>query len=480
MIGLSDVVVSFWELYTGRPLWLWPAADRRTIHTGCIVPPGGAVMSKKKKVRVALRKNRTKPPRGNDLTEQFKEDAGAVGDVSSGERVRAKGDLSRHRTIIQQEEQTATMPEAEADTLPGRVLRVHGLYSFVELDDGRVVRCTVRRLLKSLSTDERSVVTTGDKVRVTEDRGQRTEDRGQRTEDRGQRAEDRGQRTEDREQKTESERDADEHSPSSVPGLLASEPGLLAADFCPPSSVSEGVIERVEPRRGVLTRGSRRREHVIVANVDQLAIVLSLVQPDLKPHLIDRYLALAEKGELSPILCLNKADLADPVELQSLVGAYSQLGIPTVLTSARTGAGIPRLRELMAGRATVFSGQSGVGKSSLLNAIQPDLALRVNTISDNTQKGQHTTTNSTLIRLATGGWVVDTPGVRQLQLWDTAAAEVWEYFRDFRPFAARCGFPDCSHTHEGNCAVRDAVARKHIADRRYQSYLGLFNGVEEE
>ena len=406
-------------------------------------------MSKKKKVRVALRKNRTKPPRGNDLTEQFKEDAGAVGDVSSGERVRAKGDLSRHRTIIQQEEQTATMPEAEADTLPGRVLRVHGLYSFVELDDGRVVRCTVRRLLKSLSTDERSVVTTGDKVRVSVALSPPPLAGG----------------------------GIALPTPSPLTPLPPGEGGTSKDNIPMPE---EGVIERVEPRRGVLTRGSRRREHVIVANVDQLAIVLSLVQPDLKPHLIDRYLALAEKGELSPILCLNKADLADPVELQSLVGAYSQLGIPTVLTSARTGAGIPRLRELMAGRATVFSGQSGVGKSSLLNAIQPDLALRVNTISDNTQKGQHTTTNSTLIRLATGGWVVDTPGVRQLQLWDTAAAEVWEYFRDFRPFAARCGFPDCSHTHEGNCAVRDAVARKHIADRRYQSYLGLFNGVEEE
>ncbi len=387
-------------------------------------------MSKKKKVRVALRKNRTKPPRGNDLTEQFKEDAGAVGDVSSGERVRAKGNLSRHRTIIQQEEQVATMPEAEAGTVAGRVLRVHGLYSFVELVDGTEVRCTVRRLLKSLSTDERSVVTTGDKVRVSV---------------------------------------AARVPPSPLAPLPPGEGGT-----------NEGVIERVEPRRGVLTRGSRRREHVIVANVDQLVIVMSLVQPDLKPNLIDRYLALAEKGELSPILCLNKADLADPVALQSLVGAYSQLGIPTLLTSARTGLGIPRLRELLADRATVFSGQSGVGKSSLLNAIQPNLALRVKEISENTQKGQHTTTNSTLIRLATGGWVVDTPGVRQLQLWDTAAAEVWEYFRDFRPFVSRCGFPDCSHTHETNCGVRDAVARKLIADRRYQSYLGLFNGVEEE
>ena len=410
-------------------------------------------MSKKKKVRVALRKNRTKPPRGNDLTEQFKQDAGAVGDVSSGERVRAKGNLSRHRTIMQENATGTAMPAAEAGTVAGRVLRVHGLYSFVELADGQVVRCTVRRLLKSLSTDERSVVTTGDLVQVTLDRGREAGGRRQ---------------------------EAGSGEPK--PGREE----VTSDDSCPlsPDSsqtpVQEGVIQRVEPRRGVLTRGSRRREHVIVANVDQLVIVLSLVQPDLKPNLIDRYLALAEKGELAPILCLNKADLADPVELQSLVGGYSQLGVPTLLTSARTGVGIPRLRELLGGRATVFSGQSGVGKSSLLNAIQPDLALRVKEVSENTQKGQHTTTNSSLIRLATGGWVADTPGVRQLQLWDTAAAEVWEYFRDFRPFAPACGFPDCSHTHEGNCAVRAAVARKLIADRRYQSYLGLFNGVEED
>lgn len=409
-------------------------------------------MSKKKKVRVALRKNRTKPPRGNDLTEQFKDDAGAVGDIASGERVRAKGNLSRHRTIIQQEEQAANMPAAEAGTVPGRVVRVHGLYSFVELADGTEVRCTVRRLLKSLSTDERSVVTTGDLVQVScEQWPVAREDTGK-------------------------NREQEEKEGSSL-----SDSSSLATDHRPLATVvPEGVIERVEPRRGVLTRGSRRREHVIVANVDQLVIVMSLVQPDLKPHLIDRYLALAEKGELSPILCLNKADLADPVELQPMVGAYSQLGIPTVLTSARTGLGIDRLRELLRDRATVFSGQSGVGKSSLLNAVQPELALRVKEISENTQKGQHTTTNSTLIRLATGGWVVDTPGVRQLQMWDTAAADVWQYFRDFRPFAARCGFPDCSHTHETNCAVRAAVARNRIAARRYQSYLGLFHGVEEE
>jgi ribosome biogenesis GTPase len=239
------------------------------------------------------------------------------------------------------------------------------------------------------------------------------------------------------------------------------------------------MIERVEPRHGVLTRASRRPEHVLVANVDQLVIVMSLVEPDLMPHLIDRYTAAALAGGLAPVLCLNKVDLADPVALQPLVGAYSQLGVPTVLTSARTGYGIGRLRELLRGRATVFSGQSGVGKSSLLNAVQPDLALRVKSVSEVTQKGQHTTTTAELIKLEFGGWVVDTPGVRQLQLWAVRPEEVEGFFPEFRPFVPLCPFPDCTHTHEADCAVKAAVARRLIPDRRYHSYLGLFHGLDE-
>src|SRR5262249_53631976 len=148
-------------------------------------------------------------------------------------------------------------------------------------------------------------------------------------------------------------------------------------------------------------------------------IVLSLVEPELKPHLIDRYIALAEQGGLVPIICLNKADLVPAEPLQPLIGEYSQLGIGVLLTSAVTGQGVERLRTILRGRATVFSGQSGVGKSSLLNALQPGLALAVREVSEATQKGRHTTTTAALLRLEDGGWVVDTPGVRQLQLWNT-------------------------------------------------------------
>lgn len=356
-------------------------------------------MSKPHKVRVEFRKNRSKPPRTNDFTATHGHKDGD--DAERGERVRAKGDLSRQRTVIIDD------PADDAETVPGRVMRVFGLYSDVERDDGTIVRCTVRRILKTLAIDERTAVTTGDRVRI------RMDDSG------------------------------------------------------------EGVIVRVEPRHGVLTRESRQREHILVANVDQLVIVIALVEPDLKVHLIDRYLASAEKGGLAPILALNKVDLTDPAACQSLVGAYSQIGVTTVLTSARTGVGIDRLRRLLVNRTTVFSGQSGVGKSSLLNALEPGLGRRVREVSDVTNKGMHTTTTADLIKLSFGGWVVDTPGVRQFALFDTRPEEVEGYFREFRPFVATCGFPDCTHTHESKCGVKRAVERRWIAERRYHSYLGM-------
>jgi ribosome biogenesis GTPase / thiamine phosphate phosphatase len=411
-------------------------------------------MSKKKKVRVELRKNRTKPPRENDLTRAFQEDAGKSDDTKSSERVRAKGDVSRYRTVMQDaagpDEGMRSVDAGEC--LRGRVIRIHGLASVVEADDGRIFRCALRRLLKSLATDERSVVTTGDVVWfLPTGTGVSSWAR-------------------------------DQESGVSKADFPTPDSGLQTPDLTPDSGlpIPEGVIERVEPRHGVLTRASRRREQVLVANVDQVAIVVSLVQPDLKPHLIDRYLAAAQKGGLKPVLLLNKADLANPAELQPLVGSYAQMGISVLLTSAQSGLGIDRLREQLRGRSTVFSGQSGVGKSSLLNAVQPGLALAVKTVSDVNNKGRHTTTYAQLIKLASGGWVVDTPGVRQLQLWDVRPEEVEGYFSEFRPYVPLCDFPDCTHTHETGCAVKTAVARRQISARRYHSYLGMFHGSPTE
>src|SRR5439155_12110838 len=146
------------------------------------------------------------------------------------------------------------------------------------------------------------------------------------------------------------------------------------------------------------------------------------------------------------------------------------------LTSAATGLGIDRLREWLHNRETVFTGQSGVGKSSLLNALQPGLGLRVREVSETTQKGKHTTTTAELLRLDFGGWVVDTPGIRQFQLWDVLPEEVEGFFPELRPFVPLCVYPDCTHTHEDRCAVKRAVERRLISASRYKSYLGLFAG----
>ena len=174
------------------------------------------------------------------------------------------------------------------------------------------------------------------------------------------------------------------------------------------------------------------------------------------------------------MIVLNKADLVDPALYQWVIGLYSQLGYETVVTSAATGQGVDRLRALVAKGTTAFSGQSGVGKSSLLNAMQPGLNLRVRAVSDWTFKGKHTTTTAELIRLDSGGYVVDTPGLRQFELWGVVPSELSGQFPEFRPYLPLCKFPDCSHTHESDCAVKDAVHWGQIHPGRFESYLKLY------
>jgi ribosome biogenesis GTPase len=176
------------------------------------------------------------------------------------------------------------------------------------------------------------------------------------------------------------------------------------------------------------------------------------------------------------VIVLNKADLVDLALHQWVIGLYVQLGYETIVTSVADGRGVDRLRTLLTTGATAVTGQSGVGKSSLLNAIQPDLKLKVREVSEWTSKGKHTTTTAELIELAAGGFVVDTPGLRQFELWGTKAGELGGYFVEFRPFIPFCRFPDCSHSHESACAVQEAVHRGQIHAGRYESYLRLYQG----
>jgi len=204
--------------------------------------------------------------------------------------------------------------------------------------------------------------------------------------------------------------------------------------------------------------------------------VASAAEPMLKPNLIDRMLVTAEKAQVRPVICINKIDLVDAANLQPLAGVFGQMGYEVMLLSAVTGFGVERLRRRVAGRQSVVAGQSGVGKSSLLNAIEPDLNLRVQTVSEENQKGRHTTSTAQLLPLSDGGYIVDTPGIRQFQLWDVIPEEVAGFYRDVRPYVCLCRFPDCTHTHEADCAVKDAVADGRLDARRYESYCHLYAG----
>ena len=236
-------------------------------------------------------------------------------------------------------------------------------------------------------------------------------------------------------------------------------------------------IEDVLPRRTALARAdphNPRLERVIAANVDIVVHVVSLKSPPLRAGLIDRYLIAIGKSGATPLLCVNKIDLLTGNELD-LVRPYEEAGISMFYCSAETGRGVDHLEEALAGKMCVFAGHSGVGKSSLLNRLDPDLHVTTGEVSHATEKGRHTTTSSTLYRLSNGAMVIDTPGIREFGLWDVSAADVRLYYREFDHYA--CGFPDCSHSHEPDCAVKAAVESGAIARARYDGYVRIVKSL---
>lgn len=243
-----------------------------------------------------------------------------------------------------------------------------------------------------------------------------------------------------------------------------------------------GVIEEVLPRETQLSRlrpGPQRIpvEHVIVANPDQVVFIFAVREPEPRLRMLDRLLVIAENCELPAILCANKIDLVEEAgEARDLFGIYERIGYKVLYTSVRSGDGIERLRECLTGKLSVLSGPSGVGKSSLLNAIQPDLGLAVREISEATGKGRHTTVGVRLWPLQAGGYVADTPGLREAGLWDIEPEELAWHFVEMRPYLSDCRFSSCVHTHEPGCAVKAAVERGAISEERYESYCRLLEG----
>lgn len=241
-----------------------------------------------------------------------------------------------------------------------------------------------------------------------------------------------------------------------------------------------GVVEEVLPRQSELVRGAAgggRYLDVIAANIDLLAAVHSVREPDLNPARLDRFLLIAEAAEIPALVCLNKVDLITPEEARSAAGLYRASGYEVILTSASTRSGIAELRSALTGKVSTLIGPSGVGKSSLLNALQPGLRLRTGEISESTGKGRHTTTTAELLALDGGGWVADTPGLRELAIRDVEPEDLAWLFPEFRPYLTACRFSDCSHREEVGCAVRAALNAGAIRPERYRSYRRVYEDL---
>jgi len=251
-----------------------------------------------------------------------------------------------------------------------------------------------------------------------------------------------------------------------------------------------GMIEEIAERERALARlaplsggrGSRRwdrdgylseREHVIVANPDQAIFVFSCAEPAPRLRMLDRLLVGTEIQHISAVVCANKIDLVGRRQAQALFGIYHKIGYPVLYTSATVGEGVDELHDTLRGKLSAFVGPSGVGKTSLLNAIQPGLGLRVREVSQATRKGRHTTVAPQLVPLDVGGWVADTPGIRALALFDVDPEELDAYFPDIAPLVAHCRFSDCTHTVEPGCAVVRAVEEGQVSRHRYESYARL-------
>ncbi len=251
-----------------------------------------------------------------------------------------------------------------------------------------------------------------------------------------------------------------------------------------------GTIESVEERMSVLSRAARtegkrgagaaEREQVIIANADQAIFVFAAAEPSPNLKMLDRFLIAGEQSDIGHlVIVVNKIDLEDPTNVAGLFIAYQKMGYQVLYTCALEGKGVEELRDLLADRISVFTGPSGVGKTSLLNAIQPGLGRAVKAVSGYHAEGIHTTRDSELVKLDNGGYLADTPGIRSLTFWDIEPEELDAYFVEIAPLIGHCRFNDCTHTDEPKCAVREALKDGLIAHIRYNNYLSFREELEK-
>ncbi len=376
-----------------------------------------------RQVRKQIKQNRkTKRPRRKDWTPDNLDDLETLDELSlpQSERIMPRGERERRQAIMAQalsaleeaqNDPAEPSPAPQAAGRQGVVVEVSSSLCRVDLGKHSLV-CGLRGSLSAYDTGFTNVVAVGDEVVVSENGSDR------------------------------------------------------------------GIVEAVLPRRSALARPDVFHSHlqqVIVANADQLLIVASWRDPIFWPELVDRYLISAERSKLRAIICVNKIDLVeDAADCQAVTQPYQDLDHRVLLTSALSGEGVDELRKVLRGQMTVLAGMSGVGKSSLLMVVQPDLKLRTAEVSDYNREGRHTTSQVNMLKLKVGGFVVDTPGIREFGLSDLRRNELPHFYPEIAAAAARCRFGDCSHTHEPGCAVKVAVRQGRVSQMRYHSYKKIY------
>ncbi len=271
-------------------------------------------------------------------------------------------------------------------------------------------------------------------------------------------------------------------------GLNATHPVTVGdlVDFTPESQSARGVIEAIQPRQNYLVRESPRKPgkvHIIAANIDQAAVVATVDYPRVKQGFIDRFLVTAEAYDIQPLLILNKDDCYGP-KLQAKrdywEALYQGLGYPVLLTSAKNGKGLDDLKKRLEGQTTLVNGHSGVGKSSLLNALYPDLSLKTAEVSKATHKGKHSTTFSRLYTVDDEQTaIIDTPGIKEFGLVGFEPYEISHFFPEMRPYIPNCKFNNCLHNQEPGCGVKQALADGVIDQQRYESYIRIIESLSE-